>query len=130
MLKNILDKLFGTTVSVAANTNNVKECGKCRRLLEVAAFNRHNKRRDGLQCWCKDCMSKSKPAKRFRSPSTRMRRIREGQKHIKLSFVVTPEQRIVLDEICRSKKTTISRMINGVVRIIVHEHKTNGGKTL
>lgn len=129
MLKNILDKLFGTTANVAAITKKLKECGKCRRLLDVSAFNRHNKRRDGLQCWCKDCMSQSKPAKK-RTSSTRMRRIREGQKLIKLSFAVTPEQRIVLDEICRSKKTTISRMISGVVRVIVHEHKTNISKTL
>lgn len=133
MIKNILEKLFGNTPHVVTKPTNFggsrKECRKCSRVLAVTEFNRHNKRPDGLQCWCKDCMSQCKPGKK-RISSTRMRRIREGQKLIKLSFAVTPEQRIILDEICRGRKTTISKMINAVVQMIVHEHKTNITKSL
>lgn len=123
MLKNILEKLFGTTTAptLPLLTNKTKSCGKCARQLAASEFNRHSKRPDGLQCWCKNCMSQSKPKKR--RCGTRMRRLREGQKYIKLSFVVTPEQRIILDEICRARKTTISKMISAVVGLVVEEHK-------
>lgn len=124
MLKNILEKLFGTTraPTLPFPTNKTKECGKCGLQLAVSEFNRHSKRQDGLQCWCKNCMSQTKPSRRRRC-GTRMRRLREGQKYIKLSFVVTPEQRIILDEICRSRKITISKLTSAVVHLLVEEHK-------
>lgn len=126
MFKNIIEKLFGNNNTVAKATTaavNFKNCSKCHRVLEAAAFNRHRKRPDGLQCWCRDCMSQSKPIKKRKS-YTRMRRIKAGQNIIKLSFDVTPEQRIILDDICRSRKITIGKLMRTIVEMITEEHKT------
>lgn len=134
MFKNILEKLFGQTEVKVEQKKEVasKLCSKCGTVKAISSFSRHSKKRDGLQVWCRDCAKhfkvlKKKTFKR-RSAFTRMKKLKEGQVWIKLSFQVTPEQRVILDQICREKKITVGKLTNSVMQVIVDEYKTKKEK--
>lgn len=53
---------------MAAAVDGTKWCPKCERTLEVGCFSKYRKTKDGLQCWCRECRSKSRKALYAKDP--------------------------------------------------------------
>jgi len=75
------------------NSNGVKWCPKCKKIKEYSLFNKCSARKDGLNDWCKKCLSDHQRLKRQKGPIEREIKYRNSEKGRKTAKKATDKYR-------------------------------------